>query len=217
MTNLLLLVLAAVGAMIAIRTYNRQQVHDVEKPRQSQRIARLWEYFEMTSRRQNWDAAERSLLQILKYDHKNTAAYNQLGMMYVRAERFDDAIACFDIASSLAPSVASLYNLGLVHFRVGNYQEAASALQKVVDLEPTSKRMLVFARVLQQLGEYKKVVDVLKRTVDMDPNERNLAYLAEAYDDTKQYKKAEEVRQQLQQTRQEPAPTFSSEQLQTLK
>lgn len=215
MTNLWLLVLAFISAMVAIRMYHRDKVRDVAGPKQSQRISRLWEYFEMTSRRQNWDAAERSLLQILKYDHKNTAAYNQLGMIYVRSERFEDAIACFDIASSLAPSVASLYNLGLVHFRTGNLEEAASALQKVVDLEPTSKRMLVFARVLQQLGEHKKVVDVLRRAVDMDPNERNLTYLAEAYDDTKQYKKAEEVRQQLQQVREEQSQTFYPEQLQT--
>lgn len=216
MTALTLLILACIGAFFAIHTYHRQQVRDVASPKQTQRISRLWEYFETSYKRGNWDAAERSLLQILKYDHKNTAAYNQLGMLYVRMERFDDAIACFDIASSLAPSVASLYNLGLVHFQTGNYEEAASALQKVVDLEPTSKRMLVFARILQQLGEHKKVVDVLEQAVRMEPSERNLTYLAEAYDDAKQYKKAEEVRQRLrEEAPQDETQTFYPEQMQT--
>lgn len=215
MTDLTLLILAFIITLVAVRIYHRDRMRDVESPKQSQRITRLWEYAETALQRKNWSAAERALLQILKYDHKNTAAYNQLGMVYVRSKRFDDAIACFDIASSLAPSVASLYNLGLVHFQTGNFQEAASALEKVVDLEPTPKRLLVFARILQNLGEDKKVVDVLRRAVDMDPSERNLQYLAESHEAAKQYKKAEEVRQQAREQHQEQPQQFHPDQMQT--
>lgn len=213
MADLTLLLLAFIVTVAVIHMYRRDRVQDVAGPKQTQRITRLWEYFETASGRQNWDAAERALLQILKYDHKNTPAYNQLGMIYVRTKRFDDAIACFDIASSLAPSVASLYNLGLVHFQTGNFQEAASALEKVVDLEPTTKRLLVFARILQHLGDEKKVVDVLRRVVDMDPSERNLIYLAEGYEAAKQYKKAEEVWQQVHEKRQTEPQQFHPDQV----
>lgn len=199
MTELLVLLMALIAAGLVIYMYQRQSMKDIAGPRQTQNLTRLWEYFENEMKNERWDRAERVLLKILKYDHKNTSAYNQLGMIYVRNKRFEDAIACFDIASSLAPSVASLYNLGLVHFQTGNFEEAALALEKVVDLEPTAKRLLVFARVLQNLGEHKKVVEVLKRVIDIDPSERNLAFLADSYENAKQYKKAEEVRQQIQQ------------------
>ncbi len=215
MADLTLLILAFIITMVAIHMYRRDRMQDVTGPKQTQRITRLWEYFDTASKRGNWDAAERALLQILKYDHKNTAAYNQLGMIYVRTKRFEDAIACFDIASSLAPSVASLYNLGLVHFQTGNFQEAASALEKVVDLEPTPKRLLVFARILQYLEEDKKVIDVLRRVVDMDPSERNLTYLAEGYEAAKQYKKAEEIWQQIHQIRQTEPQQFHPGQVNT--
>lgn len=197
MIGLGLLLLAFGLAYVAIRNYSRDQVKDVVSPKETQTISRLWEYTSTALKKQRWDAAERALLKILKYDHKNVSAYNQLGMIYVRTQQLDNAIACFDIASSLAPSVSSLYNLGLVQYQSGNYEAAARSLERVVDLEPTSKRRLVFAKILQQQGRHKRVIDVLEALIEADPSERNLRYLAEAYEKNKQPKKAETLYAQI--------------------
>lgn len=193
-----LLLLLFIPAGLALRRYEKQQVRDITTPKQTQSIKRLWKYADDAIARQRYQPAEKALLKILKIDPKNTSAYNRLGLVYVRMDRTEDAVACFDIASSLAPSVASLYNLGIAEFQNGNMEAASSALEKVIDLEPTPKRLLVFAKVQQRLGNHKRVVDTVKRVVDEDPSQRNLEYLAESYEAAKQYKKAEEVRERLQ-------------------
>lgn len=194
----LLIILAGIAiTFIAIRSYSRDQVKDVVSPKETQTITRLWEYTSAALKKQRWDSAERALLKILKYDHKNVSAYNQLGMIYVRTQQLDNAIACFDIASSLAPSVSSLYNLGLVQYQSGNYEAASRSLERVVDLEPTTKRRLVFAKILQKQGKHKRVIDVLESLIEDDSSERNLRYLAEAYENNKQPQKAEAIYAQI--------------------
>ncbi|MEX0919713.1 MAG: tetratricopeptide repeat protein [Candidatus Saccharimonadales bacterium] len=197
MAELSLLVLAMVLVVVGVKRYQKYYMQDIRTPKQTQAIKRFWDYTETAIAKGRYENAEKALLKILKYDTKNTAAYNRLGLLYSRMGKTDDAIACLDIASSLAPSVASLYNLGIMQFRSGNLEEAATALEKVIDLDPTIKRMLVFAKVQQKLGNHKRVVDILEDVVNEDPSPRNLEYLLEAYENAKQYKKAEEVREQI--------------------
>ncbi len=197
MAEISLLILAMVLVVIGVKRYQKYYMQDIKTPKMTQAIKRFWSYTETAIEKGRYQSAERALLKILKYDPKNTAAYNRLGLLYSRMNRTDDAIACLDIASSLAPSVASLYNLGVLQFRTGNLEEAATALEKVIDLEPTVKRMLVFAKVLQKMENHKRVVDILEDVVEEDPSPRNLEYLLEAYENAKQYKKAEEVREQI--------------------
>lgn len=197
MAELGLLLLLLVPVAYLLTRYSETKQRDVITPKQTENIRRLWEYTEVAISKQRYEMAERALLKILKNDPKNTAAYNRLGLIYVRMDRNDDAASCFDIASSLAPSIASLYNLGLVHFQSGNYEKAASALEKVVDLEPSTKRLLVFAKVHQKLNNHKRVIDIINKVVEEEPTQRNLEYLIEAYESAKQYKKAEEVKQRI--------------------
>lgn len=197
MVETAIVLLAAGLVVLALVTSSNRTVQDVSTPKETQNIKRLWKYVDDMVAKQRFQAAEKALLQILKQDHRNTAAYNRLGMLYVKQAQYDDAIACFDIASSLAPSVSSLYNLGLVHFQNGNYTQAALAMEKVIDLEPTTKRLMVFAKIQQHLNNHKKVIEAIQQVVELDPNQRNLEYLAESYENAKQPKKAEEVRRQI--------------------
>ncbi len=199
MAELGLLLLLFLPAGYLLSRYSKSTQRDVITPKQTENIRRLWEYAEVAISKQRYEMAERALLKILKSDQKNTAAYNRLGLIYVRMNRYDDAAACFDIASSLAPSIASLYNLGLVHFQSGNYEQAASALEKVVDLEPSTKRLLVFAKVHQKLGNHKRVVDIINQVVKEEPTRRNLEYLVEAYESAKQYKNADDIKLRIEQ------------------
>lgn len=216
MIELGLIIVTLIVGWVVIRSYRYDSAEQgVRTPQQTQYITRLWEYAHTAMKRQRWDTAERALLKILKYDHKNTSAYNQLGMIYVRSGQPENAAVCFDIASSLAPSVSSLYNLGLVHYQTGNLHDAARALEKVVDLEPTTKRLLVFAKILQKDARHKRVVEVMERVVEMDPSDRNLQYLAEAYEAAGEENKAETTRRRIMQNQARAPQTVHPQQAST--
>src|SRR5688500_3757506 len=116
MIGILLLIAAGGLAWLMIRRLQRSTLEDITSPKTSERLKKLWEYVSKALGEDRVGAAERALLSILRIDNKNTAAYNRLGMLYARQQNYEDAIECFDIASSLTPTVATLYNLGLVQY-----------------------------------------------------------------------------------------------------
>lgn len=197
MIALLLVLIAGILVFSALKHYTASGKEDIASPKTSERLRKLWQYVERTTKQGRTRATEKALLTILKIDHKNTAAYNRLGMIYARQNNYDDAIDCFAIASSLTPTLATLYNLGLVHYEKGNFKEAANAFERVIDLEPNVKRYIAYAKALNKLGNYKRVADVLQKVVDLEPTVRHYEMLAQAYQKIKEYTKAEEARKQL--------------------
>ncbi|MBI4101266.1 tetratricopeptide repeat protein [Candidatus Microgenomates bacterium] len=194
MTGLIVVALAVIASWLSIHYFHRYQKEDISSPKTSARLNRLWEYVNKAFQSRRWRASERALLAILRIDHKNTAAYNRLGMLYAKQSNFDDAIDCFSIASSLTPTLATLYNLGLVQYEKGNFKEAANALERVIDLEPNVKRYIAYAKALHKLESDKKVAEVLEKVVELEPTAVHYDMLAQVYENIKQHKKAEEAR-----------------------
>lgn len=189
--------LASFVVYLALRHFHRYGREDIASPKTSARLRRLWQYVERATKKGSARATEKALLAILKIDHKNTAAYNRLGMVYARQQNYDDAIDCFAIASSLTPTLATLYNLGLVHYEKGNFKAAANAFERVVDLEPNVKRLVAYAKALSKLGSDKKVAEVLEKVVALEPVARHYEMLAQALHKIKDFTKAEDARKQL--------------------
>lgn len=167
---------------------------DIATPKTNERLKRLWQYVNTNFKSGKYRTTEKALLAILKIDHKNTAAYNRLGMLYAKQQNYDDAIECFEIASSLTPTLATLYNLGLVHYEKGNYRQASTAFEKVVDLDPDVKRYMAYAKSLEKMGDYKKVAEILESVVKLEPSPRHMELQAEALARAKEYEKAEDLR-----------------------
>ena len=117
-----------------------------------------------------------------------------MGQFVIRQQNYEDAIECFDIASSLTPTVATLYNLGLVHYEYGNYEQATVAFEKSVDLEPTAKRYVAYAKALEKIGNKKRVTEALEKAVELEPTQQHRELLALSYERNKEYSKAEEIR-----------------------
>lgn len=195
-----LLIVATSGLVVywALRHFHiKGGKEDIGSPKTSERLRKLWQYAEKATKQGRTRATEKALLTILKIDHKNTAAYNRLGMIYARQSNYDDAIDCFSIASSLTPTLATLYNLGLVHYEKGNYKDAANAFERVVDLEPNVKRYIAYAKALNKLNGHKRVADVLEKVVALEPTAHHYEMLAQALHKSKEYSKAEEAHKQL--------------------
>lgn len=191
----IIIILVAAFILWRVTKSTETNLHkDIAAPKTNERLKRLWIYVNTNFKDGKYRTTEKALLAILRIDHKNTAAYNRLGMLYAKQQNYDDAIECFEIASSLTPTLATLYNLGLVHYEVGNYKQAATAFEKVVDLDPDVKRYMAYAKALEKMGDYKKVAEILESVVKLEPTPRHMELRAEALARSKEYEKAEELR-----------------------
>lgn len=213
MLELTVVMLAGLLVAQRIRTF-KARIHDqaVVTPRASEKLDRLWGRARAAINNRRWRAAEKTLLSILKIDHKNAGAYNRLGMIYAKQHNLEDARMCFEIASSLTPTLASLYNLGLVEYELSHYQQAANAFERVIDLEPTPQRYIAFAKAQHKLGNMKKVIMALESALKIQQSAKLLETLAQAYETAEEYDKATEVRNKAQRLRRrggtrQPAPS----------
>jgi tetratricopeptide (TPR) repeat protein len=186
--SILLLFMYGLIVWVSYRKLKFASQQDVTLPKFSKRLNQLWINVKDNIKNEKFNQAERNLLNILDIDHKNTAAYNQLGIIYAKQNNLEEAIECFDIASSITPTVSTLYNLGLVQYEAGHYTKSSTTFERVVDLEPTTKRYIAYAKSLEKSSSPKKVVEVLEKAALADRKSPILfELLSHAYTDIKSH------------------------------
>ncbi|MDR1197219.1 MAG: tetratricopeptide repeat protein [Candidatus Nomurabacteria bacterium] len=154
------------------------------KSKFSSQLDKLWRIQQDAIRGKKYLRAEKALLMILRVDERNAVAYNRLGMIFAKQGDYDDAIECFEIAQSLAPSASSFHNVGLVHMEIGDFEKAAIAMEQAMRLEENvAFRHISYAQVLEKLGNKKAMIDELEKAVDLEPTPQVLRILAQAYDE----------------------------------
>lgn len=180
MYELLVLLAIAAYAVYALHTY--QQTPDDIPHRIGNRMARLWDVAQQGMRENKHLRAEKALLTILKIDEKNAAAYNRLGILYAKQKEFDDAIDCFEIASTLDRTASSLHNLGLIYFETEKYEKAGLAFKQALDLEDTlAARHIAYAKVLERQGKGSEMLERLELAAGIEENQETLTLLKKAY------------------------------------
>ncbi len=142
--------------------------------------------------------AEKALLTIIKIDNKNAPAYNRLGILYAKQKEFEDALQCFEVASSIEPKPSSLHNLGLLYYETGKFEKAAVAFEKALEQEKIATRYIAYAKVMTKIKDKKAVVKALEKAVELEQNPQTLSLLAEAYTDVDDIVAAEETRKKLE-------------------
>jgi superkiller protein 3 len=154
------------------------------KSKFSSQLDKLWRIQQDAIHNKRYLRAEKALLMILRVDERNAVAYNRLGMIFAKQGDYQDAIDCFEIAQSLAPSASSFHNVGLVHLEVGDLEKAALAMEQAMKLEENvAFRHISYAQVLEKLGNRKAMIDELEKAVDLEPTPQVLRILAQAYDE----------------------------------
>jgi tetratricopeptide (TPR) repeat protein len=149
----------------------------------SLRLQKLWLDAQRSLREQQYLRAERALLTILKFDEKNAAVYNRLGILYAKQKEFKDAIDCFEIASSIEANPSSLHNLGLIYYETTSYDKAAQAFENALELEDSlAARHIAYAKVQEKLGHSGKMLESLEKAVEIEPNPETYKLLADAYE-----------------------------------
>ena len=161
----------------------RVKKEEERSPKYAAQMKKLWQIAQTAMKERKPLRAEKALLTILKFDEKNAAAYNRLGILYAKSNKYDEAVECFEIAQSLDNNPASIHNVGLIYLETGAYEKAAMAFQQAIDLEgDVTSRYIALAKAEEKLGNPKKAIDALEKAYDLDCNVMTLRQILSIYE-----------------------------------
>lgn len=130
---------------------------------------KLWSIAQTSMKERKPLRAEKALLTILKFDEKNAAAYNRLGILYAKGQKYNEAIECFEIAQSLDSNASSLHNVGLIYLETGEYEKAAMAFRQALKLEgDLPARFIALSKAEEKMGQRKNAIESLESAYDLD-------------------------------------------------
>lgn len=165
-----------------IRTAEEEEEED---PNKTPQMKKLWSLAQSAMRERKPLKAEKALLTILKFDEKNAAAYNRLGILYAKEKHYKEAIECFEIAQSLDNNASSLHNVGLIYLETGKYEKAVMAFSQAIELEGDQPgRYIAYAKALEKIGERHKATEALETAYSLNPTTVVLRHLLELYENT---------------------------------
>ncbi|MBQ3309908.1 tetratricopeptide repeat protein [Candidatus Saccharibacteria bacterium] len=169
-------------------------VAEESNPKQDVQVRRLWSIAQASMRERKTLRAEKALLAILKMDEKNAAAYNRLGILYAKEQKYDEAIECFEIAGSLDDNASSLHNMGLIYLETGAYEKAAIAFEQALKMEgDLPARYTALARAYEKLGRRKDAIDALEAAYELDHSVATLRHILTIHEESGDTESAEET------------------------
>ncbi|MBQ2660123.1 tetratricopeptide repeat protein [Candidatus Saccharibacteria bacterium] len=146
-------------------------------------MKKLWSVAQSSMKERKPLRAEKALLTILKFDEKNAAAYNRLGILYAKEQKFDEAIECFEIAQSLDSNPSSLHNVGLIYLETGAYEKAAMAFEQAIEIEgDVPARYIALAKANEKLGNRKAALSSLESAYALDRSTTTLRQILAIYE-----------------------------------
>lgn len=165
--------------------FKRKKTETPHNARYNMQMEKLWNAAQDSMRDHKPLRAEKALLTILKFDEKNAAAYNRLGILYAKEQKFNEAIECFEIAQSLDNNPSSLHNVGLIYLETGSYEKAAMAFEQAIELEGNiPARHIALAKAREKLGRTKSAIEALENAYLLDHNINTLRQILNIHETT---------------------------------
>ncbi|MDR1412233.1 MAG: tetratricopeptide repeat protein, partial [Spirochaetaceae bacterium] len=108
---------------------------------------------------------------LLAENSRDTDVLNNLAIVYLRQEKFQDALGALLDAIDADPTKAEFqYNLGKVYKYLGNFKSAAMACAKAVENDPSFVPAYInLGAAYYRLREFGKAVNIFKKGLDIDP------------------------------------------------
>ncbi|MBR2994123.1 tetratricopeptide repeat protein [Candidatus Saccharibacteria bacterium] len=162
---------------------SKEKKVEEKSPKYTAQMKKLWQIAQTAMKERKPFRAEKALLTILKFDEKNAAAYNRLGILYAKGQKYDEAVECFEIAQSLDNNPASIHNVGLIYLETGAYEKAAMAFEQAIALEgDVPARYIALAKAEEKMGRTKKAVEALENAYELDPKVTTLRQILAIYE-----------------------------------
>jgi tetratricopeptide (TPR) repeat protein len=167
----------------AILAKRKKEEESPNSPHFDAQMKKLWSIAQDSMKERKPLRAEKALLTILKFDEKNAAAYNRLGILYAKEQKFDEAIECFEIAQSLDDNPSSLHNAGLIYLETGAYEKAEMAFKQALELEGgVPARFIALAKAEEKLGKRKEAIDALESAYELEASTTTLRQILALYE-----------------------------------
>lgn len=185
MLGILIILVFTVYLAFFFREKQVEKKKEKVDPKIDTQMKKLWSIAQDSMREKKPVRAEKALLTILKFDETNAAAYNRLGILYAKGQKFDEAIECFEIAQSLDNNPSSLHNAGLIYLETGAYEKAAMAFRQALEIEgDVPARYLALAKAEEKLGNRKAAIEALEAAYDLDHTTTTLRQILAIYEST---------------------------------
>lgn len=185
MLGILIILVFTVYLAFFFREKQVEKKKEKVDPKIDTQMKKLWSIAQDSMREKKPIRAEKALLTILKFDETNAAAYNRLGILYAKSQKFDEAIECFEIAQSLDNNPSSLHNVGLIYLETGAYEKAAMAFHQALEMEgDVPARYLALAKAEEKLGNRKAAIEALEAAYDLDHTTTTLRQILAIYEST---------------------------------
>lgn len=127
----------------------------------------------------DYQGAERGFQAVLKEEPRNVAALSNLGVIYSRTNRADQAIAAYRQALQASPDDKPvLLNLGLVYLKQEAHKQALPFFERVVALDPQhlqARQLLAVCRAYA--GEIAPAIQDLEAMHTAAPRDENILFL----------------------------------------
>jgi len=123
--------------------------------------------------------AEQDYRNLLKLGVDSAAVFSNLGVVYMRTGRLDQAIRMFSEAKRLAPGTAGVsLNIGLAYFREHQFKKAASQFADTLALDPDN----IQARYLKgechfMLDEFSQAVTAFEPLLSMEQGDLDYLFM----------------------------------------
>ena len=167
----ILLILIVAIYLVFFYPIIKDKPEEPENSNYNKQMKKLWSIAQSSMRERKPLRAEKALLTILKFDEKNAAAYNRLGILYAKEQKYDEAIECFEIAQSLDNNASSLHNAGLIYLETGAYEKAAMAFEQAIKMEgDLPARFIALSKAKEKLGQRKDAIEALESAYALDPS-----------------------------------------------
>jgi Tfp pilus assembly protein PilF len=128
---------------------------------------------------EDYQSAERGFQEVLRQEPRNIAALSNLGVVYSRTNRADEAISVYRRALQLSPDdKAILLNLGLVYLRQEDHARALPLFARVVEIDPQhlqARQLLAVCRAYT--GQLTPAIRDLETLRAAAPRDENILFL----------------------------------------
>lgn len=149
------------------RTEQPSTPEDMEK-----RIAALFEESEDLRRQEEYNAAEKKLIEIISMDSKNIKAFKALGHLYVERKDLEEAKQTFEHILKLKADDEEAYeDLAIVAQASGNLELAKDDYLRSIEIN--NQRAQTFyhlALVYEETGDMFSACDNMKQALKLEPN-----------------------------------------------
>jgi tetratricopeptide (TPR) repeat protein len=124
------------------------------------------------------DKAIESAKKLIEVEPDSPDAYYNVGYMYMRQDRFSEAIPLFEKAIELDPELEYAYmNLAVCHARLNQYTKSIEVLEALIEKNPNNvDAWLSIAVNYLRMKNWRAAVAPLRKTIELDPKNAQAYY-----------------------------------------